>query len=202
PSEMLEVPVGEARQIYNSTLYQLFEYLQPSALVPFNQHLRIRKKFFLQAATIGESLLGLNRWIFENFEYQSGSTDLSTPIRDVVMKRRGVCQDFSHLMLAILRSNGIPCRYVSGYIEPNDPTKTGSKLVGAAASHAWVEVYLPGGFWWGLDPTNNQVAGERHVMVAVGRDYEDVTPMRGTYKGATDQQLNVMVSLKRTEQIV
>ncbi|MEM8866765.1 MAG: transglutaminase family protein, partial [Verrucomicrobiota bacterium] len=122
--------------------------------------------------------------------------------KEIVATRRGVCQDFAHLMLAILRSNGIPARYVSGYIEPFDPTKADSKLIGAAASHAWVEVYLPGGFWWGLDPTNNQQAGERHVILAMGRDYQDVTPMRGTYKGATDQQLNVMVSLKRSEQIV
>ncbi|MEM8867054.1 MAG: transglutaminase N-terminal domain-containing protein, partial [Verrucomicrobiota bacterium] len=102
PDEMLDVAIGEARQIYNSTLYQLFEYLQPSIYVPFDQHRRIRKKFFRQAESIRESLLGLNAWIFKNFEYQSGSSDISTPVKEIVATRRGVCQDFAHLMLAIL----------------------------------------------------------------------------------------------------
>ncbi|WP_269522966.1 transglutaminase family protein [Coraliomargarita parva] len=197
PSRVTDTPVGECRQVYNSTRYQLFEYLEPTGLVPLHQHRRIRKRFFRQAEPIGECLLKLNEWIFKSFEYRSGVTDISTPISRVVATRRGVCQDFAHLMLAILRSNGIPARYVSGYIEAYDPEKTDAKLIGAAASHAWVEVYLPGGYWWGLDPTNNQAAGERHIVVAVGRDYNDVAPMRGTYKGAFDQKLKVMVSLER-----
>jgi transglutaminase-like putative cysteine protease len=196
-STALEVSIAEARQIYNSLRYQLFEFMEPSHHVPLNQHHRIRKKFFHPGETIGESLLALNTWIYKNFEYRSGETDISTPISDVVAQRRGVCQDFSHLMLAILRSNGIPARYVSGYIEAFDPEQGDSKLVGAAASHAWVEAYLPGGTWWGLDPTNNQAVGQRHVEVAAGRDYSDVAPMRGTYKGASDQRLNVIVSLER-----
>ncbi len=202
PESVLETPVGEARQIYNSTLYQLFEFLQPSSLVPLNQHHRIRKKFFRQADSLKDALLTLNSWIFTNFDYRSGATDISTPIGEVVARRQGVCQDFAHLMLAILRSNGIPARYVSGYIEAYDPDQVDGELIGAAASHAWVEVYLPGGIWWGLDPTNNQTAGERHIVVAVGRDYNDVAPMRGTYKGANDQKLNVIVSLKRKKDLL
>lgn len=201
PNSILEISVGEARQIFNSTRYQLFEFLQPSRLVPLNQHLRIRKKFFRQGESLGEALMTLNHWIYKNFDYRPGVTDVTTPIRNIVAHRRGVCQDFAHLMLAILRSNGIPARYVSGYIEAYDPEKSDGALVGAAASHAWVEVYLPGGIWWGLDPTNNQAAGERHIVVAVGRDYDDVAPMRGTYKGAVDQKLNVIVSLERKKQI-
>ncbi|MFT5623191.1 MAG: transglutaminase-like putative cysteine protease [Bacteroidia bacterium] len=200
PSYVLETPVGEARQIFNSTPYQHFEFLQPSGLVPLNQHKLIRKRFFRQAEELGSALLSLNTWIYQNFEYQSGVTDITTPISQIVKERCGVCQDFAHLMLAILRSNGIPARYVSGYIEAYDPNLVDPEMVGAAASHAWVEAYLPGGKWWGLDPTNNQVAGERHVVVAVGRDYNDVAPMRGTYKGANDQKLNVIVSLKRKEE--
>ncbi|CAA6678538.1 MULTISPECIES: transglutaminase family protein [unclassified Lentimonas] len=197
PAVVLETQVGEARQIFNSAQYQHYEFLQPSSLVPLNQHQSIRKRFFKQADEIGKALLELNSWIFKSFEYESGVTDISTPISQVVKERRGVCQDFAHLMLAILRSNGIPARYVSGYIEAFDPDLVDPEMIGAAASHAWVEVYLPGGTWWGLDPTNNQTAGERHVVVAVGRDYNDVAPMRGTYKGANDQKLNVMVELKR-----
>lgn len=196
PKAVLATTVGEARQIYNSLLYQLFEYLQPSRLVPFRQHGRIRKQFFPQAEALSDALLGLNEWIFRNFEYKPGVTDVFTPISEVVRHRSGVCQDFANLMLAILRSNGLPARYVSGYIEAHDP-ESGEEMTGAAASHAWVEVFLPGGIWWGLDPTNNQVVGERHIVVAVGRDYNDVAPMRGTYKGANDQKLNVIVSLER-----
>jgi len=200
PSEAaLDIPLGEACQIYNSRRYQLFEFLEPSHHVPLNQHRGIRKRLLQSADSLGESLRNLNTWIYRNFEYKPGETTISTPIEDVVRERRGVCQDFAHLMLAILRSHGVPARYVSGYIEAYDPEKTDVKLVGAAASHAWVEVYLPGGTWWGLDPTNNQAAGERHIEVATGRDYSDVAPMRGTYKGAVDQKLNVIVSLERKE---
>lgn len=193
----LDVAVGEARQIFNSRGYRHYDFLQPSSLVPLNQHGQIRRQFFRQADSLRDALEALNGWIFKNFTYESGSTDVFTPIREVVAQRKGVCQDFAHLMLALLRGNGFPARYVSGYIEASDPEKADSELVGAAASHAWVEVCLPGGLWWGLDPTNNQVAGERHIVVAVGRDYNDVAPMRGTYKGAKDQKLNVMVSLQR-----
>lgn len=199
PKMALEVSVGEARQIFNSQRHQLFEFMEPSHHVPLDQHRRIRKQFFREADSLGETLRTLNTWIYKHLEYQPGVTRISTPISEVVAQRRGVCQDFAHLMLAILRSNGIPARYVSGYIEACDPATTDAKLVGAAASHAWVEVYLPGGIWWGLDPTNDQAAGERHIEVAFGRDYSDVAPMRGTYKGATDQKLNVIVSLERKE---
>jgi transglutaminase-like putative cysteine protease len=201
PQSVMDIALGEARQIYNSMLYQLFEFLQPTERVPLDQHGRVRKRFFPQAGALGEVLLGLNSWIYQNFVYTPGVTEIHTPISQIVAQRQGVCQDFAHLMLAILRSNGLPCRYVSGYIEAFDPEQTDAELVGAAASHAWVEVLLPGGHWWGLDPTNNQVAGERHIVVAVGRDYHDVTPMRGTYKGANDQKLNVMVSLQRRNQL-
>jgi len=196
---VLDLPIGEARQIYNSTLFRLFEFLQPTELAPLTPaRKRIRKNFFRDTAEIGPALLELNSWIYKTFEYKPGVTDVSTPLDEVIKNKRGVCQDFAHLMLAILRSAGLPARYVSGYIEAFDPEKTDPKLIGAAASHAWVEVFLPGGFWWGLDPTNNQPAGERYVRVAVGRDYNDVAPMRGTYKGAIDQRLQVMVSLTRT----
>lgn len=202
PVAALDLSVAEARQIFNSQRYQLFEYLEPCHYVPLCQHRRIRKTFFRQAESFGQSIQDLNAWIYHNFEYRPGATTISTPIADVVAQRRGVCQDFAHLMLAILRSNGIPARYVSGYIEAYDPEKVDRRLIGAAASHAWVEVYLPGGTWWGLDPTNNQVAGERHIQVAFGRDYSDVAPMRGTYKGAIDQKLNVIVSLERKELVL
>ena len=193
-----DVTCAETLQIFNGQMFRLYEFLQPSTLVPLGDVLRpIRKRFFAPAQPIGEALLELNKWIFKQFTYTPGVTDISTPLKKVIAERKGVCQDYAHLMLAICRSYGLPSRYVSGYIEAYDPATTDPKLIGAAASHAWVEVCLPGGYWWGLDPTNNQIVGERHVKIAVGRDYHDVAPMRGAYKGAQDQKLDVIVELKR-----
>lgn len=198
PSIPLEVPVGEARQIYNSWQREVFDFLQPSYHVPLGEEIRaLRARFCRSRQSLEEALLELNHWIFTNFTYRSGSTTINTPLHEVLRKRSGVCQDFSHLMLALLRANQIPARYVSGYIESHDPTVTDPALVGAAASHAWVEVFLPGGTWYGLDPTNDQVVGERHVRVAVGRDYRDVAPLRGTFKGAHRHDLEVIVSVER-----
>jgi transglutaminase-like putative cysteine protease len=196
-SDALSVTVGEARQIFNSQMFRLFDFLQPTEAVPLGEVLApVKQRFFEASASLGDTLRELNTWIYQKFTYQPGATDISTPLSQVLKQRSGVCQDFAHLMLALLRASRLPARYVSGYIEAFDPEKSHG-LVGAAASHAWVEVFLPGGKWWGLDPTNNQVAGERHVVVAVGRDYHDVAPMRGTYKGAHDQRLEVIVSVKR-----
>jgi len=200
PETVLQVSVAEARQILASRALQIHPFLQPSTHVPLHKVLLpLRRNFIKPGQPLGEALLGLNRWIHENFTYQAGTTDVSTPLAEVIRRRRGVCQDFAHLMLSILRSYGLPARYVSGYIEAFDPATKDPELVGATASHAWVEACLPGGFWWGLDPTNNQAAGLRHVRVATGRDYRDVAPLRGTYKGAQDQKLEVMVSVKRSE---
>jgi transglutaminase-like putative cysteine protease len=198
PGPVLDISLAEARQIGNSRMIELHDYLQPTEQVELHHILLpLRKNFFRTSDRLGEALLSLNQWIFSHFEYVPGSTDVSTPLKQVVKQRKGVCQDFAHLMLSILRTYGIPARYVSGYIEAHDPTVSDPALVGATASHAWVEVFLPGGLWWGLDPTNNQVAGERHVRVAVGRDYRDCAPLKGTYKGALDQKLRVLVSVRR-----
>jgi len=198
PKIALDVSVAEARQIYRSQRLFLYPYLRPTSHVPLHKILApLRRDFIRPGDSLGEALISLNQWIYKNFKYKPGTTDVSTPLQTVVRQRRGVCQDFAHLMLSILRTYNIPARYVSGYIEAYDPTVTNSKLVGATASHAWVEAYLPGGYWWGLDPTNNQVTGERHVKVATGTDYQDAAPLRGTYKGAGDQKLAVIVSVKR-----
>jgi transglutaminase-like putative cysteine protease len=198
PEAALHVPLAEARQIFNSQMLDLFEFLQPTTFVPLHKILQpLRKNFFKPTDNLRDSILHLNHWIFTHFKYEPGSTEIGTPLDQVVKQRSGVCQDFAHLMLAILRSYGIPARYVSGYIEAYDPDTKDKALTGAMASHAWVEAYLPGMYWWGLDPTNNQETGERHVKVAVGRDYADVAPLRGTYKGASNQKLEVIVTLKR-----
>lgn len=195
-----EVSVAEARQIVNRSSIEAIEYRRPSRLVPIGSVLKPLGERFVKAnESVVETVWAANRWIHENFEYVPGATDVRTPLDQVISIRKGVCQDFAHVLLSIFRTGGIPARYVSGYIEPVDPTKEDSELIGAAASHAWVEVLLPGGRWWGLDPTNDQVAGERHIKVAVGRDYDDVAPFRGTFKGVTEQDLEVAVEIERLE---
>lgn len=130
--------------------------------------------------------------IHEAFAYVPRSTRVDSPIDDALAARRGVCQDFAHVMLAVLRRRGLPSRYVSGYIAPAID-KDGARR--ASATHAWVEVLLPEIGWLGLDPTHNIEAGVRHVRVAIGRDYADVPPTRGTFKGGAAGELSVSVTI-------
>jgi transglutaminase-like putative cysteine protease len=132
--------------------------------------------------------------IHEAFEYAPKTTHVDSPIDDALSTRQGVCQDFTHIMLALLRRWRLPCRYVSGYLAPEpDHTRTERSRVMSEATHAWIEVALPDLGWIGIDPTNNIEAGERHVRVAVGRDYADVPPTRGVFKGGAGSELSVAV---------
>jgi transglutaminase-like putative cysteine protease len=136
----------------------------------------------------------LNRIIYESFGYDPSVTEADSPIDVALAARSGVCQDFAHIMLAICRSWGIPARYVSGYLFTD--RKSGDRS-DPDATHAWVEVFLPSTRWVGLDPTNNVDAGERHIAAAIGRDYGDVPPSRGVYKGEAESELAVGVSVRR-----
>jgi len=140
------------------------------------------------------ALLTLQRGIYDSFEYQSGITEVNSPIEVALEQRRGVCQDFAHIMTAIARQWGVPTRYVSGYLYH----KGCHDRSAADATHAWVECWLPSIGWIGFDPTNNIMAAERHVRAAVGRDYGDTPPTRGTYKGGADSELSIAVSLEPT----
>ena len=136
----------------------------------------------------------LSEIIYEAFAYETGVTEADSPIDEALRERRGVCQDFSHIMIALCRSWGIPARYVSGYLFTD---REGGDRSDPDATHAWVEVFLPSLRWVGFDPTNNVMAGERHVAAAIGRDYSDVPPSRGVYKGDAESQLAVGVSVRR-----
>jgi transglutaminase-like putative cysteine protease len=136
----------------------------------------------------------LNEAVYDAFEYVPGATEADSPIDHALETHKGVCQDFSHIMLTVCRNWGIPARYVSGYLFTD---RTEGDRSDPDATHAWVEVFLPSLRWVGLDPTNNMLAGERHVSVAMGRDYADVPPSRGVYKGDEDSQLVVGVSVRR-----
>lgn len=129
-------------------------------------------------------------YIFEQFAYIKGITTIETTVDEIIEHRSGVCQDFAHVLLELLRTMRIPARYVSGYICPN---KNGMR--GEGATHAWVEFYIPDYGWVGLDPTNNVWAGSHHVKLAVGRDFTNCTPAKGTFKGPANQTLSVYVSV-------
>jgi transglutaminase-like putative cysteine protease len=145
---------------------------------------------FVQAA----SLL-----IHERFRYVKGATHVHSSIQDSLSMGAGVCQDFAHLLLGVVRKRGLPARYVSGYLVPASAASPEAKLqevVGGSASHAWAEVYLPETGWVGLDPTVGKPLGLQHVRVAYGRDYGDVAPVRGVYKGHAGQRLSVDVRVR------
>ena len=137
-----------------------------------------------------ELIRELNEAIATTFEYTPNSTKVDSPIDEALRRRQGVCQDLAHIMIAMVRDLRIPCRYVSGYLSPRDQSKSRST---DSATHAWVEAWLPGPGWIGFDPTNRLVSGVHHVRVAVGRDYADVPPTRGIYKGNADEEMRVAV---------
>jgi transglutaminase-like putative cysteine protease len=134
----------------------------------------------------------LNEKLYDMFEYVPDSTNVDSPIDDALRSRCGVCQDFAHIMITLVRQLKIPCRYVSGYLYHRDHSVDRSP---ASATHAWVEAYLGELGWVAFDPTNNIMGCERHIRVAMGRDYADVPPTRGVFKGKTESELGVMVAV-------
>lgn len=140
--------------------------------------------------------LDLMQRIYHDFSYDSASTTIATPLAEVLEKRRGVCQDFAHIAIGCLRSLGLATRYVSGYIETLPPPGQ-ERLVGADASHAWFAVYLPGSGWFDFDPTNNQQPRVQHITVAWGRDFSDVSPLKGIALGGGKHQVVVSVDVAR-----
>ena len=131
-----------------------------------------------------------SQYIYGHFKYIKGITDIESTVDEILDHRSGVCQDFAHVMLQILRTMRIPSRYVSGYVCPN---RNGMRGVGA--THAWVEAWIPGHGWAGIDPTNNVWVSDEHVPLAVGRHFSDCSPVRGTFKGPARQNLTVYVSV-------
>jgi len=149
-------------------------------------------------ATPHQLLIELNQAIYDWFQYVPNSTKVDSPIDDALEARKGVCQDFSHIMIALARRLRIPCRYVSGYLFHEAKDKDRSL---ESASHAWVEALLPNLGWTAFDPTNNLLGGDRHIRVALGRDYADVPPTRGVYKGEAQSELTVAVTVAASDMI-
>jgi transglutaminase-like putative cysteine protease len=157
---------------------------------------------FAAGRPLAEAARELMHRIHEEFEYATTATDVNTPALEALELRKGVCQDLAHVMLGCLRSLGLPARYVSGYLLTQTPAGQ-ARLVGSDASHAWAAVYLPSldgpGEWLDLDPTNDRAAGEDYVTLAIGRDYSDVSPMRGVIHGGANHRLRVAVTVTPAE---
>ncbi len=152
-----------------------------AAMVNDLRHSRDTPAMFIQRCS---------EYIFDKFAYKKGITTIETTVDEILEHKSGVCQDFAHVLLEMLRSTSIPSRYVSGYICPNN-----DGVRGAGATHAWVEVYLPTTGWVGIDPTNNTWVSDQHVVLAVGRHFNDCSPVKGTFKGPANQSLSVYVSV-------
>jgi transglutaminase-like putative cysteine protease len=173
-----------------------WDFLIPSEFAkPTDSLLSLANEFGLQRRNDPLTVLKeLNEFLYDSFSYNPETTHVHSPIDEAMGHRSGVCQDFSNIMIAIVREMKIPCRYVSGYLFHRDGDRS---HVAEDSTHAWVEAYLPslGWVWVGFDPTNNILAGERHIRIAVGRDYADVPPTRGVFKGQVDSELSVAVKV-------
>lgn len=142
-----------------------------------------------------ECALAVMQYMYDSFTYDPEATGVNTKAHEAFDLKRGVCQDLTHIMLGILRAKGLPARYVSGYLYVGED----SALIGDSATHAWIEVMIPGIGWIGLDPTNNVEALEHHIRIGVGRDYQDMSPLQGVYRGGK-HTLDVKVSVQLLEQ--
>ena len=176
-----------------TVLDRFAEYLGPTRATFGNDETTEIASAFSRAPSPYDAVESIVEWIGTSMRYEKGSTEVSTSALEAFESRSGVCQDFAHLGLVLLRTIGIPARYVSGYLHPEEDPLIG--VASAGASHAWFECWL--GEWRGFDPTNGLATGERHVTIGHGRDYGDVAPFRGVYHGGALDSLTVAVDLTR-----
>jgi transglutaminase-like putative cysteine protease len=208
---------ARVRYVARAPFVPAAEFALPSPYVPRLPALReLGAGLFTPGRPVAEAALALMHRLHAEFQYESRSTDVDTPLQKVLLQRRGVCQDFAHLLAGVLRAWGLPARYVSGYLltqAPDGDANGGAAMLGADASHAWVQLWCPDtpgvpatagsadgsdDAWLDLDPTNDCVPGSGHVRVAVGRDFGDVTPLRGVIRGGGGHHtLAVAVTTRR-----
>lgn len=173
----------------------VIQFTSPSRLTPTSlETLDFAAQSFTPGRPILEGALDLTHRIFAQFKFDATATDVSTPILQVLRMRRGVCQDFSHLALACLRSLKLPARYVSGYLVTQPPPGH-PKLRGADASHAWISVWAPETGWVDFDPTNGIIPNDEHIAISYGRDYDDINPISGVILGGADHTVSVAVDV-------
>ncbi len=167
------------------------DFLKPEAFGSSEEVKNILNELVSEEKTPFQNAKVLSEYIYNNFLYQTGITNVETKTEEVWNLKAGVCQDFAHILLVFLKMFSIPARYVSGYICPKD-----KEMRGEGATHAWVEAYIPNYGWLGLDPTNNCIVNDQHVRLATGRNFADCTPVKGTYKGSGEHTLDVSVEIK------
>lgn len=178
------------------------EFLSPSQYVPFSE--RLHKLFWMARPAETEDVAGyvtrIVAWVRDQFDYQKARTNVHSSLDDILKSGSGVCQDFAHLTIGLLRLAGVPARYVSGYLAP-DISRGANAPLGEQASHAWLEAWLPHAGWTGFDPTHRYRTDERHIRVAVGRDYADVPPLKGMYRSnATSQVMTVDLNVEHASE--
>jgi transglutaminase-like putative cysteine protease len=209
PDVARELPWEEVRErfryVKDSAYDPASDFVFPSRYVPrHDDFAAYARPSFAPGRPAFDVAMDLTLRMYRDFEYDSESTEISTPAIEALAQRRGVCQDFAHIMIACLRTIGLPARYVSGYLLTQPPPGR-PRLIGADASHAWVSVYLPGadgpGAWADFDPTNGRQPGEDYVTLAIGRDYSDVSPMRGVLHGGARHTLDVSVTVRPLEEL-
>ncbi|WP_174867318.1 transglutaminase family protein [Nocardia arthritidis] len=169
------------------------EMLAPTTYVPRDRKLAAVAERFARELSPAQAVVAAAQWVHDTMDYIPGTTSVHTSAVQAYAEREGVCQDYAHLTLVLLRGMGIPSRYVSGYLHPNPVAEIGAPVAGQ--SHAWIEAWT--GLWWGYDPTNNIAVNEQHVSVGVGRDYADVPPLKGIFSGGGSTDLEVVVEITR-----
>jgi transglutaminase-like putative cysteine protease len=167
------------------------DFLKPEIFISYDEVKNILNDIISEEKTPLQNAIAFSEYVYNNFTYQKGITNVETKTEDVLKLKAGVCQDFAHILIIFLRMFEIPSRYVSGYICPKD-----KEMRGEGATHAWVEAYIPNYGWLGLDPTNNCIVNDQHVRLATGRNFTDCTPVKGTYKGSGEHILEVSVEIK------
>ncbi len=209
PAAARELPWEEVRERFRYAKDARFdaaaEFVFPSHYVPrHDDFAAYARPSFAPGRPVFDAAMDLALRMHDDFRYDSGSTEISTPAIEALAQRHGVCQDFAHIMIACFRTLGLPARYVSGYLLTQPPPGQ-PRLIGADASHAWVSVYIPGaegpGDWAEFDPTNGRQPGEDYVALAIGRDYSDISPMRGVLHGGARHTLDVRVTVQPLEEL-
>ncbi len=188
----------EVKQSANTLIdYEVVAYTLPSQHIPSSEMvMHFFEDCFPEGATLWSVCNRVMNKIHKSIEFKPGFTTINTPVDYVLKAKKGVCQDFAHLMITCFRNMGLPAQYVSGYIE-TFPAPGKEKLTGSDASHAWVSVYFPSIGWVEFDPTNNLTPVDGHVTIAVGRDYQDVAPIKGIIFSSGNQTLDVRVDVER-----
>ncbi|MDM0046158.1 transglutaminase family protein [Variovorax dokdonensis] len=209
PASASLLPWEDVRRRYTYRKHAAYdpawEFVFASTYVPrHDDFAAYARPSFVPGRPLFEAAMDLTRRMYAEFIYDGDSTQINTPAVEALAQRRGVCQDFAHIMIGCLRTLGLPARYVSGYMLTQPPPGQ-DRLIGADASHAWASVYLPGadgapGMWTDFDPTNGRQPGEDYVVLAVGRDFADVSPMRGVLHGGARHTLGVAVTVEPVDE--